>query len=649
VSWAIGIGGQAPWHVDAASALGAAIGPASVVDTGASESLEDHNNNGIPDDDGAGVPDERPTPPPGNDDCHIGEDPPDPNRPPTGAFTICAGDPDHPELGEWLYYDGLTPLTRLGICEKWPGYPETPPDFGQVCYPLDQTSCTDPPNIPYTNNMCFPWGYDPVESELKPAYECYVGTDNQTASTDGPTAAGDCLGSGENSFRADVWYTVTAPCTGKAIIDMCTALGEYNSMLAVFGDHTNNPRCPSIGDDNLDLLYCNDDYCMGDETLSAISWETTADAVYILRLGGYSATGTDADAAQGWSTMHAGFYCEPPPPNAPALPDNPTHQANKHRYISVNPNTNPDEDTVLKVEVAEMRRCQNAPTRACMTDSDCDDVCNDVAGDPPYYTLKCPPNDCSTTDPPSMCIWSGPCVDLAPTFEPPLAWFVQEPCQITDGCRAPGCDQATENCCDDEDWIARLSDHVYVEPSRWQDYDLDGVPNTLLHIGDCAIVPGITYAVHACRLDDLGNCSEPLMVATAKFPLNARPTAFPLFGDVCGGTQLPGPTVLPPDGYASVKDLLIMHLTIINYGSARLPQMHPTWADMHGSGRCRDTTCWLCAADSSCPAGETCSTAGIPPNYILNVVDLMAVYVFGLVKSDPWVNTMGGLDPQDCP
>jgi hypothetical protein len=115
------------------------------------------------------------------------------------------------------------------------------------------------------------------------------------------------------------------------------------------------------------------------------------------------------------------------------------------------------------------------------------------------------------------------------------------------------------------------------------------------------------------------------MISTAKFPVNARPTAFPLYGDVCGGTVLPGPTVLPPDGYVSVKDLLVENLTIINYGGYNLPQMHMTWADLHGSG------------------------TGIPPNYNLGVADLMAVYVFGLVNSHPYVNTQGGLDPQDCP
>jgi hypothetical protein len=307
------------------------------------------------------------------------------------------------------------------------------------------------------------------------------------------------------------------------------------------------------------------------------------------------------------------------------------HNAPKNRYISINPQTNPTTDTVIKVQVAEMRRCQNAPTRGCMIDSDCDEVCDDVAGDPPYHTLKCPPADCSTTVPPSTCIASGPCVDLAPTFDPPLSWVVQQPIQDpTGGCKRPECPPyppGQDNCCQDDDWMAYLGATVPELTggyTSWADVWTD-LPAGVLHIAGCPIVPAVTYAVYACSPENLDQCSEALMISTAKFPVNARPTAFPLYADVCGGTQLPGPTVLPPDGYVSVKDLLIENLTIINYGGYDLPQMHLTWADLHGAG------------------------TGIPPNYSLSVSDLMAVYVFGLVNSHPYVNTQGGLDPQDCP
>jgi hypothetical protein len=53
----------------------------------------------------------------------------------------------------------------------------------------------------------------------------------------------------------------------------------------------------------------------------------------------------------------------------PALPVDDTHQVRKHRYISIDPKTNPLTDTVIKVEVAELRRCENAPTRGCLTNA----------------------------------------------------------------------------------------------------------------------------------------------------------------------------------------------------------------------------------------------------------------------------------------
>jgi hypothetical protein len=316
--------------------------------------------------------------------------------------------------------------------------------------------------------------------------------------------------------------------------------------------------------------------------------------------------------------------------NPPELPTDPDHQVRKNRYISVNPRTNPTVDTVLKVEVAQMKRCENAPTRGCETNSDCDDVCDDSAGAPPHHTLLCPPAICADTVPPSVCMWSGPCVDLAPTLDPLPTWIVQQPQQDpTGGCKKPGCPPyapGETNCCSDEDWMAYLGPTVPPLTggyTNWSDVWAD-LPLGLLHITDCGIVPVITYAVYACNPDNVAECSPPLMVGTQRFPVNDRPVQYHMYADVCGGTVMPGPAVLPPDQYVNVKDLTCEQLTQINYGSTTLPQMHPTWADLHGDG-------W-----------------GIPPNYNLNVSDLMAVYVMSLVNSWSYVNTQGGLDPQNC-
>jgi hypothetical protein len=164
--------------------------------------------------------------------------------------------------------------------------------------------------------------------------------------------------------------------------------------------------------------------------------------------GGYGAKGTigqhDAGKLSGGGyAVSGGFWVfggGAPTLVTPELPTDPEHRVLKNRYISIDPATNPGVDTVIKVEVAEMRRCQNAPTRGCITDTDCDDVCDDISGDPPYHTLKCPPANCGDTVPPSVCIDSGPCVDLAETFRSLRSWIVQQPIQDpTGGCKKPGC------------------------------------------------------------------------------------------------------------------------------------------------------------------------------------------------------------------
>jgi hypothetical protein len=327
--------------------------------------------------------------------------------------------------------------------------------------------------------------------------------------------------------------------------------------------------------------------------------------------------GTPIDDEDGrWGTAWASYVFSPFEP--PVLPADPTHQVKKHRYLSIDPSTNPGVNTVIKLEVAEMRRCVGDPRRACLVDEDCDQVCvNDLDK---YCTS---PGQCGGAD----CIGTGPCRDIAPDYDPPLSWFVQQPVQQPEGsgCKRPGCppfDPGKDNCCTDEDWVARLSDQAYIEPSSWQDYDLDGAANTLLHIGDCGVAPCVTYHAFACDPLNPDRCSDPLEISTQRFPALFP---FKLYGDVTGGTVMPGPEVLPPDGYVNVADLQVTVFTILYYGSVDKPQAHPTWVDLHGLG------------------------TGIPPNYILSVADLMAVYVYGLTDGLPWVNTQGGLDPQDCP
>jgi hypothetical protein len=285
---------------------------------------------------------------------------------------------------------------------------------------------------------------------------------------------------------------------------------------------------------------------------------------------------------------------------APGPPTYWEHQAKKHRYLSIDPNANAPDNVAIKVEVAEMRRCQGDPRRSCRQNSDCRKACENDLDAFCVTAAQCVMANCIDT---------GPCMDIAPT-DPPPTWWVQQPQQITDGC-VPSCT--------DEDWVARLEKDDGDPGTAPYSEDWSGYAD-LLHIGDCPIVPCATYNVYACDPADTAVCSVPLVVATTVMPNNTPRN----YGDVVGPTdgEL---NMTPPDGFVNVSDITAWLLTKQNYGTSNLPQAHPTWMDLHGLG------------------------TGLPPNYILGVSDLMQIYSFGFVKGLPWKNASGGLDPQDCP
>jgi hypothetical protein len=465
--------------------------------------------------------------------------------------------------------EGITVDPDLGRCDDSGVGPP-----GPICS-VSQQDC-------FGGSTCIPWPGD--------SYRCTVETDNTGAWTGGPPAGGDCADSGPDSFQADVWFQVASPCRwhGELVISMCHTAVIYDAMLAVFGDHSADPLCP--GDSNEHLLVCNDDGCYQMATLSTVRTQVLEGGVYLVRVGGW-------DGDQGQSELDIGFLCAPPP----APPSDPQHRAEKHRYLSIDPSTHAPNNVAIKVEVAEMRRCQGDPRRSCLEDADCRAACeNDLDK---FCTT---PSQCGGAN----CLEIGPCVDMAPardrssSGQASLSWFVQEPFQVPEGC-LPG------NVCGDDDWIARVDSAVYSDD--WAEY-------SLLHIGDCEIVPCTTYALYACDPADITQCSTPLMVSTQVMPWRTPRD----FGDV-SGTITPDLEMPPPDGYVGVTDIQNWLFTSLNYGTADKPQSHPTWMDLHGLG------------------------TGIPPNYILNIGDFQLLYVFGFVYGVPWENTVGGLQPGDCP
>jgi hypothetical protein len=300
----------------------------------------------------------------------------------------------------------------------------------------------------------------------------------------------------------------------------------------------------------------------------------------------------DIDSGQSFDSNGNGIPddCELQGPQMPPAP----HNATKHRYLSIDPSTNPGRDTTIKVEVAEMRRCTVDQRRPCLVDSDCVTICDND------FDKTCEADAACGT---GNCIGIGPCIDVALSGAP-LAWFVQQPFQNHEAC-IPSCGP--------EDWIARL-DKTNAYSEDWSAYD------GLVHIGDCAVVPCTTYNVYACDSVNPSVCGEPLVVATQVMPFRTPRS----YGDVAGPTdaQL---EITPPDGFVSVIDIFAWVLTKQNYGTGALPQAHPTWMDMHGSGD------------------------GIPPDYFLTVSDLSAIYIFGFQWGLPWENSQGGLEPGHCP
>ncbi len=520
-------------------------------------------------------------PDPPNDVCDT-----DGDGTPDGAARICEGDPEHPEWGEWRYWSG-NPGDQLGQCNDWPGAA----GFGQICNPQLQ-DCREP-----STTECLPHGY---EWGYRPAYECYATTDNRLASTDGPVGGGAC--GSDNALQADVWYLITAPCCGRAVVTMCDAPSEYDAMLSVYGNDGADLECP--GSNNEDLIECNDDYCRGSGTVGGVHWDARKGRPYLLRLGGYSDYGELPDAGQGISQFHIGFLCDTDchMRQPPGLPRNTVHHARKHRYISIDATTSVPKSASIKVEIAEMNRCQNDLRRSCMDDDDCPTVC---AADPDLHSC----GDGSIC-PDGVCVESGPC---GPHPNVGLSWYVQEP--QTRGADCPN------GMCDEEDWYARVDVAVY--SSDWHgdcnDADWSGGCTTL-HIGDCEIVPGVVYNVYTCDAITGDPCSNPLAVETTR-----RSELMPHYGDVAGAVTVQNPCCFtPPDGYTSVIDIAAYLHTNKNWGTTTLPQAHPTWLDLHGPG------------------------TGIPPQYILMVTDLTMI-LRAFVDIWPHENSIGGLAPGDCP
>lgn len=473
----------------------------------------------------------------------------------------------------------LQPDPDVGICNN--------PNSGNPnTIPLG-TTCSQQADDCYDNSACLPWLH---ESGVQlDSYRCLAFSDNRLATTDGPPAAGFCEGSGADSFQADVWFTIDAPCEGLMTIDLCNSIyGWYDSMLAVFGDHSESPMCPGASND--DLLICDDDYCPCSGTTSGVQTQVFRGGTYLIRVGGWSDAGTAPDAGQSVVGLDIGFHCAAA--SALRVSADPLHQTPKHRYLSIDTTTNGPDEVALQVRLASMKRCSDDPERACVD------------------RAECGPGVCFL-DPETPCFDDGDCIGACvnlPTCDEHgdvgSTWWVQAPQTEPLGC-LPGP-------CAPDDQFAGVD-----STPHFQTWDV-----STLHVGDCEIAPAATYEIRACLPPDGLVCGDPLVVATTLQPF-ISPGFRGNYGDVAGTVDTGTDNFTAPDEIANVVDVTAYVLTSQNYGTANLPQVHPTWVDLTGLG------------------------TGNPPNYILNISDLGQI--LKALQGAKWTDDPGNLNPGSCP
>jgi hypothetical protein len=100
------------------------------------------------------------------------------------------------------------------------------------------------------------------------------------ATTDGPTLPAACEEGYGLNFLNDVWFLWPAGCAGQVTVSLCES--DYDTRLAVY----EADECPGA------LVACNDDACGYQGYRSEVTFSTGPGAQFLIRVGGYSGTGT---------------------------------------------------------------------------------------------------------------------------------------------------------------------------------------------------------------------------------------------------------------------------------------------------------------------------------------------------------------------
>jgi len=277
------------------------------------------------------------------------------------------------------------------------------------------------------------------------------------------------------------------------------------------------------------------------------------------------------------------------------------HGSRKNRYLSINAGTNAGVDVALEVTLSSMKRCTNNPRRSCKPDRCAFNSQN--AGQ-----LCTASNQCGSPQG-NGCI--SDCGGLGLCQEHPsvgtVLGYVQAPQTEPLSCSVSVPSK-----------FARVEQSVLAR--NW-------AADTILHVGDCEIVPIATYEIRAC-VAPFGptDCSDPLVIGTVEIA-EGSPDGTTNLADVAGPVSIGTGNFTAPDGITSVVDIVAFQQTSANCGTPNLPKVHTTRTDLHGLG------------------------TGTAPQMITNVSDLSMIQA-GL-GGKTWAGTNAAnsenRDPLECP
>lgn len=176
-----------------------------------------------------------------------------------------AQDCDVTSVVEFDVVTGETYLLRLG---GWNG------EEGDGSFIVEQyTPPVGPPNNLCSNAQVITLGLDQPFTTVG-------------ATTDGPGHTGTCFLFSSNTAESDVWYSFTSPFTGFVQWSTCGE-ASFDTRLAIY---VPGSPCPPTGD--IDLYACNDDGQDCAEYTSKATFAVQEGETYLMRLGGYQASGT---------------------------------------------------------------------------------------------------------------------------------------------------------------------------------------------------------------------------------------------------------------------------------------------------------------------------------------------------------------------